>query len=428
MISDTKTGRRPQVVIVGGGFGGIAAARAMRRGDADITLVDRQNHHLFQPLLYQVATAALSPAEIAWPIRRILRRQQNVRVVMASVRGVDTDTQTVELGDRELHYDYLVLACGSTHAYFGNDDWAAHAPGLKDLHDATAIRRQLLRCFERAELEDDPARRAELLTFAVIGGGPTGVEMAGAISELARHAMKSEFRRITPDMLRVLLIEAGDSLLAGFPQRLRNYAVRALGRLGVEVRLGSPVTAIDAQGIVFGDTRVDAATTIWAAGVSASPLAHDLPAGRDRHGRIRVDSRLRVGELDNVFAIGDMVVLEDENGKPLPGVAAVAKQQGAFVGKAIAATLAGTPRSKPFRYRDVGMLATIGRRAAIADLGWLRMRGWLAWWFWGLVHIYFLINSRSRIIVAVNWLWSYLTYDRSARLIIDDQASSGQPR
>ena len=419
MKNGDKTSR-PHVVIVGGGFGGIATARALRRADVDITLIDRQNHHLFQPLLYQVATAALSPADIAWPIRRILRRQENARVLMANVTAVNTRQKSITVDDRELTYDHLVLACGATHGYFGNDEWAPHAPGLKKLNDATAIRRHLLTCFERAELEHDTERRRQLLTFVVIGGGPTGVEMAGAISELARKAMKSEFRQIDSGMVRVLLIEAGNALLSAFPRKLRDYSVRALEKLGVEVVLNNAVTAIDGDGVNIGEQRLDAATVVWAAGVAASPLTASLPGERDRHGRIAVGSGLQVAGLNDVYAIGDMVACPDAEGKPLPGVAAVAKQQGKYVGRAIAAMVEGQTAEKPFRYFDVGMMATIGRRAAIADVGGFRLRGRIAWWFWGLVHIYFLINSRSRLTVGVQWLWSYLTYDRSARLIISD--------
>lgn len=408
------------MVIVGGGFGGIAAARALRRTEVNAVLIDRQNHHLFQPLLYQVATAALSPADIAWPIRRILRRQRNVRVLMSEVSGLDVTRRQVLMGDRSLGYDYLVLACGATHSYFGNDDWQPHAPGLKRLADATAIRRRILIAFERAELEDDAQKRQRYLTFVVVGGGPTGVEMAGAIAELARKTMRSEFRRIESHSARVCLVEAGETVLSGFPESLRNYAARALDRLGVDVLLNSPVTHCDGRGVRLDDTLIDAATTIWAAGVAAAPVAGWLGGDTDRNGRVAVSPLLEAGESTNVFAIGDMAASIDRHGNPLPGVAAVAKQQGTYVGKLIARRVEGRPSAAPFRYRDSGTLATIGRREALANLRWIRLRGRLAWWFWGLVHIYFLINSRSRLTVAIQWLWSYLTFDRSARLIIDD--------
>lgn len=410
-----------KVVIVGGGFGGLAAAKALARAPVEITLIDRQNHHLFQPLLYQVATAALSPADIAWPIRRILRRQSNVQVLMADVTGVDSTQQQVLMGEERLPYDYLVLATGATHAYFGHDDWAEHAPGLKEISDATDIRTQILTAFEKAEAETDSAQRSMLLTFVIVGGGPTGVEMAGAIAELGRKALATDFRRIDPRTTRVVLVEAGQHLLPSFPNPLSDYAKRALEKLGVEVRLGSPVTHCDAQGVRLGDETISAATVMWAAGVAASPAAEWLQTESDKAGRVIVGPKLLVKDHDDVFVIGDAALFTDPEGNPLPGTSPVAKQQGSYVGELIAARTQNASEPKPFRYHDAGQIATIGRRAAVVDLGWLRFKGRLAWWFWGVVHVYFLINSRSRLSVAMHWLWSYLTFDRGARLIVRDE-------
>jgi len=411
----------PRIVIVGGGFGGLAAAKALAHAPAEVVLIDRQNHHLFQPLLYQVATAALSPADIAWPIRRILRHQSNAQVLMAEVTGIDIERKQVLTGTRAEPYDYLVLASGATHAYFGHDDWAPHAPGLKQIIDATDIRRRILMAFERAEKESDPSAREKLLTFVLVGGGPTGVEMAGAISELTRKALAADFRRIDPRKTRVVLIEAGQQLLPSFPEPLSGYAKQALENLGVEVRVGAPVTHCGVDGVRLGDERIDAMTIIWAAGVAASPVADWLRVTKDRVGRVVVGPRLEVGDRDGVFVIGDAALVENPQGHALPGIAPVAKQQGVYVGKLIAARIQGKPDPKPFHYRNAGLLATIGRHTAIVDMGMLRIRGRLAWWFWGLVHIYFLINLRSRLTVAIQWLWSYLTFDRGARLITGDR-------
>lgn len=411
----------PRIVIVGGGFGGLAAAKALAHAPAAVVLIDRQNHHLFQPLLYQVATAALSPADIAWPIRRILRHQSNAQVLMAEVTGIDIERKKVLMGARAEPYDYLVLASGATHAYFGHDDWAPHAPGLKQIIDATDIRRRILVAFERAEKESDPSAREKLLTFVIVGGGPTGVEMAGAISELTRKALAADFRRIDPRKTRVVLIEAGQLLLPSFPEPLSGYAKQALENLGVEVRVGAPVTHCGVDGVRLGDERIDAVTIIWAAGVAASPVADWLRVTKDRDGRVVVGPRLEVGDRDGVFVIGDAALVENPQGHALPGIAPVAKQQGVYVGKLIAARIQGKPDPIPFRYRNAGLLATIGRHTAIVDMGVLRIRGRLAWWFWGLIHIYFLINLRSRLTVAIQWLWSYLTFDRGARLITGDR-------
>ena len=409
-----------RVVIVGGGFGGLAAAKALSRAPVEVVLIDKQNYHLFQPLLYQVATAALSSADIAWPIRRILRHQSNAQVLMAEVTGVDAARKRVIMGEKTQSYDYLVLASGATHAYFGHDEWAQYAPGLKQVIDATAIRRRILLAFEQAEIESDASVRNSLLTFVIVGGGPTGVEMAGAISELARKALAADFRRIDPRTTRVVLIEAGPQLLPSFSDPISNYTKRALEKLGVEVRVGSPVTHCNSYGVRLGDEEISATTTIWAAGVAASPAADWLQVDRDRAGRIIVGSRFEIQGLDGVFAVGDTVLCKNADGNVLPGIAPVAKQQGTYVGKLIAARTQNKPDPKPFRYRNAGQLATIGRRAGVVDFGWVRFKGRLAWWFWGLVHIFFLINLRSRFTVAIHWLWSYLTFDRGARLITRD--------
>ena len=423
-----------RVVIVGGGFGGLSAARALDGADARILLIDKQNHHLFQPLLYQVATAALSPADIAWPIRRILRRQQNAEVLMAEVTGVDSSGKRVLMGDRAEHYDYLVLGSGATHSYFGHDEWAPHAPGLKEVVDATHIRRRILMAFECAEAVNDAGRRQKFLTFVVVGGGPTGVEMAGTMLELARKALAADFRRIDLRTARVILIEAGPRLLSSVPETLSEYARQALVRLGVDVQLGVAVTGCDADGVDTASGRIDAATVIWAAGVEASPVARWLDVPADRAGRVAVAGDLSVPGRDGVFVVGDAALYQHGTARPLPGVAPVAKQEGAYVGALIAARVSGSAEPAPFRYKDSGQLATIGRRAAVVDFGRVRFTGRLAWWFWGIVHIYFLISVRSRLLVAIQWLWSYLTFDRGARLITPDSqpdakrsTSSDQP-
>lgn len=412
---------KPKIIIVGGGFGGLAAASALAGEDAEVVVIDKQNHHLFQPLLYQVATAGLSPADIAWPIRRILRRQKNARVVMATVTGIDTEKKRVLMGEEFEDYDYLLLATGASHAYFGHDDWAPYAPGLKSINDATDVRRRVLMAFERAEIETDRKVRERLLTFVVVGGGPTGVEMAGAISEVARKALSKDFRRIDPRTARVLLIEAGPRLLSSFTPAMSEYARNALEKLGVDIRLGDAVTQCSADGVQVKDGNIPATTIIWAAGVAASPAANWLQAHKDRNNRVIVDRKLQVEGLPQVFVAGDTATFIGADGNPLPGVATVAKQQGKFVGRVIAARLRGNPEPDEFRYRDVGQLATIGRRKAVVDLGRVRFKGWLAWWFWGIVHIYFLVNNRSRLTIAIQWLWSYLTFDRGARLIVSDE-------
>ena len=410
---------RPQVVIIGAGFGGIEAVKALRRAPVDVTLVDRANHHCFQPLLYQVATAALSPAEIAWPIRHILRGQKNVTVLMAEVTGVDTASKTVRLKNADpIAYDYLIIATGATHSYFGHDEWAEFAPGLKRIEDATRIRRRILIAFEQAELTHDEAERRRLLTFVIVGGGATGAEMAGAIAEIALQTVAKDFRRIDPRSSRIILLEAGPRVLPALPENLSDYAARALKRLGVEVRTATKVTNCDRRGVALENGRIDASTIIWAAGVVASPAAQWLGAQADRAGRVIVGGDLSVSGKPNVFVIGDTAAAYDSNGKPLPGVAPAAKQMGRYVGKLIAARIAGRTLP-PFRYRHLGDFATIGRRTAIACIGPITLTGFIAWLTWSVAHIYFLIGLRHRFVVAFTWLWDYVTFQRGARLITE---------
>jgi NADH dehydrogenase len=408
---------RHRIVIIGAGFGGLSAAKALAGAPAEVTVIDRNNYHLFQPLLYQVATAGLSPADIAAPIRGILRRQANARVVLGRVTGIDLAGRAVLLGDERVPYDTLVVATGARHAYFGHDDWERFAPGLKKIEDATAIRRRILLAFELAEASDDPAEQRRLLNFAVIGGGPTGVEMAGAIVELARRALARDFRRIDPRATRVVLVEAGPRVLPAFPERLSEAARRMLERLGVEVRVGQAVTGCDERGIAIGAEHLPAGTIIWAAGVAASPAGKWLGAERDRAGRVKVAPDLTLPGHPEIFVIGDTALVAGADGRPVPGVAPAAKQQGRHVAATIRARLAGDAAPRPFRYHGIGNLATIGRKAAVIDLGWLRLTGLVAWLIWGLVHVFFLIGFRSRIVVMVNWLWAYLTFDPGARLI-----------
>ncbi len=410
--------RLPHVVIVGGGFAGLWATRALATAPVRITLLDRGNHHLFQPLLYQVATAGLSAPDIAAPLRHILRRQRNVTVLMETVAGIDGAAREVRLEHRDaLHYDYLLLASGATHAYFGRDEWEQHAPGLKTLDDALRIRRRILSAFEQAEAETDPAAKRALLTFAIVGGGPTGVELAGTLAEIARHTLKREFRRIDPREARVLLLEAGPRVLSTFPEPLSEKTRRQLHKLGVEVRTGAPVNAIDAEGVLLGDERIAARTVLWAAGVAASPLARTLGVPLDRAGRVPVQADLTVPGMPDVFVAGDLASVRRQDGRPVPGVAPAAKQMGRHVATAIRARLAGKP-VPPFRYRDFGNLATIGRMAAVVHLGRLRLSGALAWWFWLTAHIFFLIGFRNRLSVMLNWTWAYWSYQRAARIIL----------
>ena len=413
---------RPHVVIVGGGFAGLWAARALARAPVRITLIDRQNHHLFQPLLYQVATAGLSAPDIAAPLRHILRRQANVEVRLAEVTGFDVEARRVELGaGASLDFDFLLLATGATHAYFGNEAWAQHAPGLKTLDDALHLRRKLLIAFECAEAEMEPQRRAAWLSFAVVGGGPTGVELAGTLAEIARHTLKNEFRNINPSHARIRLIEAGPRILSSFPEGLSSAAQRQLERLGVEVSTGSAVTDINADGYRIGDEFVASRTIVWAAGVAASPLGRALGVPLDRAGRVRVCDDLSVPDHPQIFVAGDLAAVEHD-GRPVPGVAPAAKQMGRHVAAAIRARIASRP-SSAFRYRDYGNLATIGRMAAIVHLGRLKLSGLLAWWFWLAAHVFFLIGFRNRMVVLLNWAWAYWSYQRGARIILGSDAA-----
>lgn len=412
-------GELPRVVIVGGGFGGLEAARALDGAPARVTLVDRRNHHLFQPLLYQVATAALNPADISAPIRNILARQLNAEVVLGEVGAVAPERRALRLTDGTvLPYDFLVLATGATHSYFGHEDWAPVAPGLKTVEDALEIRRRILIAFERAERERDPAAQAALLTFVVVGGGPTGVELAGALSEIARHTLAADFRHIDPERARVILLEALPHVLPPYPPRLREAARRQLERLGVEVRTGAKVTAIDAEGVTIGGERIAARTVLWGAGVAASPLARSLGAPLDRAGRVLVADDLTVPGHPEIAVIGDLAAVAQGDGAPVPGVAPAAIQQGRHAAENVLRVLRGAPRA-PFRYRDKGTLATIGRAAAVAKIRRLEFSGFPAWLAWLLVHVFFLIGFRNRVAVILQWAWSYVTFKRGARLITD---------
>jgi NADH:ubiquinone reductase (H+-translocating) len=406
---------RAKVVIIGAGFGGLTAAKALRRAPVDVTVIDRQNHHCFQPLLYQVATAALSPADVAWPIRHILRKQENATVLMAEVRGIDTAKRLVQADSISVPYDYLLLATGATHSYFGHDEWAEAAPGLKRIEDATRIRRRILIAFERAEIATDAAERARLLTFAIVGGGATGVEMAGAIAEVARQSLAMDFRHIDPKSARIVLIEAGPRIMPTLPEKLSDYVRRTLAKKGVEVMTSTRVTSCDMSGVTLEHGRLDAGTIVWAAGVVASPAASWLDAERDRAGRVKVAPDLSVPGHPEIFVIGDTATVADQTG--IPGTAPAAKQMGAYVASVIAARVTSKPAPPPFRYHHLGDLATIGRHAAVVKLGRLELTGFLGWLFWSVVHIYFLIGVRDRFIVAFTWLWDYLTFQRGARLI-----------
>ena len=408
---------RPRVVIVGAGFGGLAAARALGHAAAEVVVIDAKNHHTFQPLLYQVATAALSPAAIAWPIRHLLKTQANARVLMSQVTGVDPAARQVLTAGGPIAYDQLVIAAGAGHAYFGHDGWARFAPGLKTLEDALDIRRRILSAFERAELAGRGEASPAVTTFVVVGGGPTGVELAGAIAEIARDALKSEFRHIDPAASRIVLVEAGPRILPTFPGRLAADAARRLARYGVEVRTGARVVDIDAAGVALDSGRIDAGTVLWAAGVRAAALVAGLPGEHDRAGRTRVAADLSLPGHPEIFVIGDGAAATSPDGTPVPGIAPAAKQMGAYVGQAIARRLAGREPPPPFRYRHAGDLATIGRGAAVARLGPVQLTGLPGWLFWGFIHVYFLIGLRARFFVALDWLWSYVTYHRGARLI-----------
>ena len=423
----------PRVVIVGGGFGGLDAARALAGAPVRVTLVDRHNYHLFQPLLYQVATASLSPGDVASPIRWILRRQKNVQVILAEVRGVDPIARTITLDDGSVRaYDYLILAAGAAHAYFGHPEWAARAPGLKTLDDALEMRRQVLLAFEAAERETDRDRQRRLLTFVIVGGGPTGVELAGALAEIARQSLRQDFRSIDPRSARIVLVEGSPHLLAAFPEALRQAARRSLERLGVEVHTGSVVTSMDDEGVLWrlaaagsdgAQERIAAQTVLWAAGVAASPLAQSLGVPLDRVGRVAVDPTLAVPGLPAVFVVGDLCALQ-QDGRWLPGVAQVAMQEGAHAARNILRAQRGEP-AVPFRYHDYGTAAVIGRGSAVVDLGRFRASGMFAWLFWLFLHIFWLIGFRNRLAVMSEWAWAYLTFQRRVRLITGERLRPG---
>jgi putative oxidoreductase len=411
----------PRVVIVGAGFGGLRCAQALKGAKAAVTLIDRNNFHLFQPLLYQVATAALSPGDIAMATRQIFRDAPATRLLLSTVTGIDTEKRLVLTERREIPYDYLVLATGATHSYFGKDEWARHAPGLKRIEDALEVRRRILTAFERAEESVNESEKAALLTFLIVGGGPTGVELAGAIAELARFGLNQDFRTFDPAKARIILVQAGARLLPTFPERLSGIAQRALEKLGVEVRLESRVNHIDEQGVRVDAERIEARTILWAAGVAASPAATWLKAPSDRAGRIVVGEDLRVPGMANVFAVGDTVASNAWNGQPVPGLAPAAKQGGAYVAKQIRALIDARAPTPAFHYRHLGSLATIGRKAAVADFGAFKLWGAPAWWLWGVVHIGFMLGVRNRVATLLNWFWSYLKFGGGIRLITGDK-------
>jgi NADH:ubiquinone reductase (H+-translocating) len=416
MELESEAGNRGKLVIVGAGFAGLSAAKALAKSPFEITIVDRHNYHLFQPLLYQVATAALSPADIASPIRSILRGQKNVSVILANVSGVDLEKKEVLAEDHHIAFDQLIIATGAQHAYFGHDEWERYAPGLKRIEDATYLRCRILVAFEKAEAEPDAARRRALLTFVVVGGGATGVEMAGAIAELAHKGLAGQFQSFDPRSARVVLIEAAERLLSGFDPSLSEAARASLASLGVEIRLGSSVTACDENGVTIGGERLEAATIVWAAGVKASPVGRWLAAPMDRSGRVLVEADFSVPGHPDIFVLGDAAFVRGADGNPLPGVAPVAKQQGVYLGKLLTARSKGRALP-PFRYRDYGMLATIGRQRGLAQIGALKLSGFPAWLLWSVAHIYFLIGFRNRLSVALNWAWHYITYQSGTRLI-----------
>jgi NADH:quinone reductase (non-electrogenic) len=411
----------PSIVILGAGFAGIEAARRLGKAGLAVTLIDRQNHHLFQPLLYQVATAALSPADIAEPVRKMLRGLNSAEVMLDEVSGIDTAARTVALSSgRHVRYDILVVATGATHSYFGHDDWAAFAPGLKTIADARAIRSRLLLAFEEAEMSRDPAEQKRLMTIVVVGGGPTGVELAGSIAELARYALSKDFHNIRAETATVLLLEAGPRVLAAFPDDLAAYATAKLTKIGVTVRTNCAVERVGAEGVAANGEAMGAGLTIWAAGVRASRLGAMLGVPVDRAGRVTVARDLTVTGLQNVYALGDIALCPDGNGKPLPGLAQVAKQQGIYLGDALVRTIKTGAPSKPFTFRNRGNTAIIGRHAAVFDFGWWRLKGWFAWSFWALIHVYLLVGFQHRLMVAIQWLWRYITYERGSRLIAEE--------
>lgn len=414
---------KPRVVIIGAGFGGLSTALKLADAPVEITLIDRNNYHCFQPLLYQVATAALSPADIAWPIRSIVRNYKNVTVLMATVTDIDLGKRCVMAGAVAIPYDYLVVATGVTHSYFGHEEWAEIAPGLKRIEDATTIRRELLLAFERAELSMDENERKRLLTFIVVGAGPTGVEMAGAIAEVARDALPEDFRRINAKSARVVLIEAGPRILPALPENLSRYAHDALTKMNVEVLTDTKVTQCDPRGVESAKGRIEAGTIVWAAGVVASPAAVWLKAAPDRAGRVPVNEQLSLSGHPDIYVIGDTAAVNGPKAKPVPGIAPAAKQMGNYVAKAIAARVQGKPADEPFKYRHQGDLATIGRKSAVVRLDSFSLKGFIGWLFWSVAHVYFLIGLRNRFVVAFSWFWSYVTFQRSARLITGDSMS-----
>lgn len=416
--AEQGSGMTHRVVVIGAGFAGLQLVKDLKGAGCAITLIDRRNHHLFQPLLYQVATTILPTSDIAWPIRRILDHRKDVTTLLATVTGIDRTAREVILKEGgHVPYDTLVVASGAGHAYFGNDEWEADAPGLKTLEDATTIRRRLLLAFERAELTLDEADRVAELTFAVVGAGPTGVELAGIIADLAHRVLPGEFRRIDTKTTRVLLIEAGPRILPAFSDDLSDYARRALERLGVEVLTGDAVTDVSPEGIALEDRRIATRTVIWAAGVQASPAGKWLDAETDKAGRVKVSPFLTLPDDGTVFVLGDTAATVDAEGRPVPGIAPAAKQQGTHAARTIRARLTGKPVPGPFRYRHLGNLATIGPNAAVIELGRFKLKGRLAWWVWGIAHIYFLVSARSRLVVTLNWLWNFMSGQNSARLI-----------
>lgn len=412
----TTAERRPRVVIIGGGFGGLSAAKALAHVPVDVLLIDRRNHHVFAPLLYQVATAGLSPGDIASPIRWILRRQRNLRVWLAEARSIDAERHVVRLSDSEAPYDFVIVAAGSTHAYFGHDEWRPHAPGLKTLEDALDIRRRVLLSFELAEREPDRAAQRRLLTFVVVGGGPTGVELAGALAEISRHALANDFRAIDPESARIILVEGSPSVLPAYPEPLSDFSRRALERLGVSVWTGSLVTGVEAGKVHIGGDTVEAGTILWAAGVAASPLGATIGAPVDRVGRVLVNEDLSVPGHREVYVVGDLAAFPTAGGQLLPGVAQVAMQQAAHAASNIARSVAGEP-TRPFVYRNLGNMATIGRNSAVGDFPRFQLKGYVAWLMWLFVHIFQLIGFRNRLSVMTQWAFSYMTYQRSVRLI-----------
>lgn len=422
---EADSGRvRPRVVILGAGFAGLTAAVKLAGRPMDVVIVDRHNYHLFQPLLYQVATAALSPADIAAPIRGVVSRFDNIAVLLDTIVDVDRSRQQVlTLSDRRIDYDYLVVATGATHNYFGNDHWHALAPGLKRIEDATELRRRILLAFERAEMEDDPVERRALMNFVIVGGGPTGVEMAGAMAELTRYTLARDFRRIQPENTRIILIDANDRILRTFPEKLSAKAQQSLEKMGVELRLKSRVDDLDSDGVRIGSERIDARTVVWSAGVKASPAGSWLNVEADPAGRVQVNPDLSLPGNDRIYVVGDVCFHANPDGTPTPGLAPAAKQQGKHVAKDLVARLRGKKRPGDFIYKDRGQLAAIGRHSGICDFGRIRITGFLGWWLWGAAHIYFLIGFRNRMVVAANWFWSYLTFGRGIRLITGDVAT-----